>query len=105
VAEGLFPKIDQKFLLRILQFQTEYSDWEGSVMVKVVYKPHLDMTQKKEKIYSMYGWMSSIEQDKMLRFKAIKFYIEDLERLVSSDPDIVFVSGTVTLTPTQSYSS
>ena len=104
-AQSLFPTVDQKFLLKILEFQIEYSDWEGSLMVNVVYKAGLDMDQKKEQIYSMYGWMSSIEQGKTLRFKAIKFYLEELERLIKSDSDIVYVTGTVTLTPTQSFSA
>ena len=49
-AEALFSKVDQKLLLSMLQFQQEYSDWEGNVMLKVVYKPGLDMNEKKEKI-------------------------------------------------------
>ena len=28
-AATLFPKVDQKLLLNILQFETVYSDWEG----------------------------------------------------------------------------
>ena len=34
---SLFPKVDQKLLLNILQFETSYGDWEGSVMLKVIY--------------------------------------------------------------------
>jgi len=36
-AATLFPKMDQKLLLDVLQFETTYNDWEGSVMLKVVY--------------------------------------------------------------------
>ena len=74
-AERLFPKVDQKLLLTILQFQTEYTDWEGNVLLKIVYPPGHNMEQKKELFYSKYGCMSSIDQHKTLRMKAIRMYI------------------------------
>ena len=33
----LFPKVDQRLLIDILKFETTYKDWEGSVMLKIVY--------------------------------------------------------------------
>jgi hypothetical protein len=30
-ASALFPKVDQKFLMDVLKFETAYRDWEGSV--------------------------------------------------------------------------
>jgi hypothetical protein len=36
-STNLFPKVDQKLLLNMLQFETSYGNWEGSVMLKVVY--------------------------------------------------------------------
>ena len=36
-SANLFPKVDQKLLLNMLQFETSYGDWEGSIMLKVVY--------------------------------------------------------------------
>lgn len=50
-AATLFPKVDQKLLLNILQFETAYSDWEGSVMFKIVYPAATDLDAKKEWIY------------------------------------------------------
>src|ERR1051326_854059 len=87
-AEVLFPKVDQKLLLTILQFQTEYADWEGGVLLKVVYPPGHDMNQKKEAFYQRYGWMSSVEEHKMLRMKAIRIYVEEIEKVLDFDPDI-----------------
>jgi hypothetical protein len=46
-ASTLFPKVDQKLLLNILQFETTYNDWEGSVVLKVVYPAGTDIDRKK----------------------------------------------------------
>jgi hypothetical protein len=40
-SANLFPKVDQKLLLNMLQLETTYGDWEGSVMLKVVYTAEL----------------------------------------------------------------
>jgi hypothetical protein len=104
-ASTLFPKVDQKLLLNILQFQTVYSDWEGSVVLKVVYPAGTDMDKKKEWIFQKFQRMASIEEDKTLRFKAIHIHIEDLDRLLSEDPGIEFITGSATLAPTEAYSA
>lgn len=52
---SLFPKVDQKLLLNMLQFETSYDDWEGSVMLKVIYPAEkVDIESKKEWIYKKY---------------------------------------------------
>ncbi len=41
--------MDQKLLLDVLQFETTYDDWEGSVMLKVVYPADkVDLDSKKD---------------------------------------------------------
>ena len=52
----LFPKVDQKLLLDILYFQTNYKDWEGNVLLKIVYssKANVDTEIKKQQIYEKY---------------------------------------------------
>ena len=37
-VQTLFPKVDQKLVLDILHLEGMYKDWEGSVMLKVVYQ-------------------------------------------------------------------
>ena len=101
----LFPKVDQKLLLNILQFETAYSDWEGSVVLKVVYPAGTDMNKKKEWIYQKFQRMASIEEDKTVRFKAIHIHVEDLDGLLSEDPEIEFITGSATLAPTEAYSA
>jgi hypothetical protein len=104
-SSTLFPKVDQKLLLNILHFETAYSDWEGSVLLKVVYPAGTDLNKKKEWIFQKFQRMASIEEDKTLRFKAIHIHIEDLDRLLSEDPEIEFITGSATLAPTEAYSA
>ena len=105
-AATLFPKVDQKFLLNILQLQTTYSDWEGSTMLKVVYPADkVDLEMKKEWIYKKYQRISSIEENRTLRFKAVRMYVEELEKLLNEDPEIEYITGSATLTPSDAYSA
>ena len=105
-AASLFPKVDQKLLLDIVQFETNYDDWEGSVLLKVVYPAEkVDLDYKKEWIYKRYQRMSSIEENRTLRFKAIRMYLEELEKLLKDDSDIEYITGSATMTPSDAYSA
>jgi hypothetical protein len=102
-AQMLMPKVDQSLLLDLLYYQTRYPDWEGSVVFRVVYPADLDINQKKEWIYQKYQRMSKVEEEKTLKFKAIRMSIEELGKMLDEDPDIQYVTGSATLTPTDSY--
>lgn len=104
-AATLFPKVDQKLLLNILQFETVYSDWEGSVMLKIVYPAGTDLDTKKEWIYKKYQRVSSVEENRTLRFKGIRVYIEELEKLLNEDQEIEYITGSATLTPSDTYAT
>jgi len=104
-AATLFPKVDQKLLLNILQFQTAYNDWEGNALIKLVYPAGVDLEKKKEWIFSRYDRVPSIEENKTVRFKAFKMYVEELANLVSEDPEIEYVTGSTSLTPAEAYSA
>ena len=105
-AATLFPKVDQKLLLNILQFETTYKDWEGSVMLKIVYPATIsDIDVKKDWIYKKYQRVSNIEEDRTLRFKAIRMYIEEIEKLLKEDPTIEYITGSATMTPSDAYAS
>lgn len=104
-ASTLFPKVDQKLLLTILQYQTTYSDWEGSVLLKIVYPAGTNMDRKKEWVFQKFQKMGSIEEDKTVRFKAIHIYVEELDRLLSEDPEIEFITGSATMAPSDAYSA
>jgi hypothetical protein len=103
---SLFPKVDQKLLLNMLQFETSYGDWEGSVMLKVIYPGEkIDVESKKEWIYKKYQRVATVEENRTLRFKGIRMYIAELESMLKEDPDIEFITGSATLTPSDAYSS
>jgi hypothetical protein len=103
----LFPKVDQKLLLDIIYLETTYSDWEGSVLLKIVYSSHsrVNTEKKKEEIYKKYQKMpDEVIEGRTLRVKFVRMYIKKLEELINSDNDIEFISGSATLTPSDSYS-
>lgn len=101
-----FPKVDQRLLLDIIHFQTSYKDWEGSVLLKLVYpKDRVDMNLKKDSIYKRYQRVGSIEEHRTLRLKVIRMYLEELEKLLIADPEIEYVTGSATLTPSDAYSA
>jgi hypothetical protein len=103
----LFPKVDQKLLLDIVHFETTYKDWEGSVLIRIVYSSNsqVNTEKKKEEIYEKYQKMpEEVKEDRTLRVKLIRMYIKNLEELINSDNDIEFISGSATLTPSDSYS-
>jgi hypothetical protein len=105
-AATLFPKVDQKLLLNILQLETNYQDWEGSVMLKIIYPATIsDIDAKKDWIYRKYQRVSTIEENRTLRFKAIRMYIEEIEKLLKEDPTIEYITGSATMTPSDAYAT
>jgi|SRR5919108_803183 hypothetical protein len=105
-AATLFPKVDQKLLLNILQLETAYKDWEGSVLLKIVYPATIsDIYDKKDWIYRKYQRISTIEEDRTLRFKAIRMYIEEIDKLLNEDPSIEYITGSATMTPSDAYAT
>jgi hypothetical protein len=100
-----FPKVDQRLLIDIFYFQNTYKDWEGSVLLKLVYpRDKVDINSKKEWIYSKYQRVPSIEEERTLRFKAIRMFAQEVERLLLEDPEIEYITGSATLTPSDAYS-
>ena len=105
-ASDLFPKVDQKLLMNILQFEVAYDDWEGSVLLKVVYPAdRVNMDAKKDFIYNKFQRVPTVEADKTLRFKGIRIYVEELEKILNEDPDIEYITGSATLAPSDAYSA
>jgi hypothetical protein len=102
----LFPKVDQRLLIDILKFETTYKDWEGSVMLKILYPSYgIDIDRKKDWIYTRYQRVPSIEENRTLRVKLIRMYLKDLESLLADDSDIEYVTGSATLAPTDAYAA
>ncbi|MCI0563709.1 MAG: hypothetical protein MN733_34985 [Nitrososphaera sp.] len=98
-AAGLFPNVDQRLLLNMLQFQTLHDDWDGDVLLKISYPLGSNMEKKKEWIYGKYHRIPSIERNKVVRFKALRIFIEDLEELLNEDPEIESITGSTPAPP------
>ena len=47
---------------------------------------------------------TSVEEERTLRFKAIRTYIKELDKLLIDDPQIEYITGSATLTPSDAYS-
>ena len=61
--------------------------------------------EKKEELYKKYQKMpEEVKEGRTLRVKLVRMYLKNLEDLINSDNDIEFVSGSATLTPSDSYS-
>jgi hypothetical protein len=106
-ASKLYPKVDQKLLLDMIYLESTYNDWEGSVLLRIVYSSNsqVNTEKKKEEIYQRYQKMpEEVKEGRTLRVKLVRMYLKNLEDLINSDNDIEFVSGSATLTPTDSYS-
>ena len=91
----------------MIHLQTSYKDWEGSVLLKIVYSSNskVDTNKKKEEVYKRFQKMpDEVIEGRTLRVKLIRMYIQDLENLITSDRDIEFVTGSATLAPSDSYS-
>lgn len=41
----------------------------------------------------------------MLRFKVMRIYIEELDKLLIDDPPIEYITGSATLTPSDGYAT
>ena len=102
----LYPKVDQRLLIDILRFEATYKDWEGSVMLKIIYPAEgIDLEKKKDWIYSRYERVPDVDEKRTLRVKLIRMYLADLESLLNDDSDIEYLTGSATLTPTDAYSA
>ncbi|HEY5737231.1 MAG TPA: hypothetical protein VIS28_03045 [Nitrososphaeraceae archaeon] len=106
-ASKLYPKVDQKLLLDMIYLESTYNDWEGSVLLRIVYSSNsqVNTEKKKEEIYKKYQKMpEEVKEGRTLRVKLVRMYLKNLEDLINSDNDIEFVSGSATITPSDSYS-
>ena len=91
----------------MIYLETTYNDWEGSVLLRIVYSSNsqVNTERKKEEIYKKYQKMpEEVKEGRTLRVKFVRMYLKNLEDLINSDIDIEFVSGSATLTPSDSYS-
>jgi hypothetical protein len=89
----------------VLKYETSYKDWEGSAMLKIVYPVNSDILAKKEWLYERYEKVATVEEERTLRVKVIRMYVNEIDKLLNDDKDIEYITGSATLTPSDAYSA
>ena len=74
-------------------------------MLKVVYPSEkVTIKSKKEWIYRSIN-VSQLQKKRGPSDSRIRMYITELESMLKEDPDIEFITGSATLTPSDAYST
>jgi hypothetical protein len=101
-----FPKVEKTLILDILKLETQKSDWIGSTTIEIQYKNNgSNLEEKKETLYNKFNMLPMEKDDKTLRFKAKRMYLEDIEELIAKDHDIEYISGSAKSTENDQYPS
>lgn len=72
----------------MIHLETSHKDWDGSVLLKIVYssKSKVDTNKKKEEIFNRYQKIpDEVIEGRTLRVKLILMYIKNLEELITND--------------------
>ncbi len=101
-----FPKVDKTLILDILRLETQESDWVGSTTVEIQYKnKDVNLEEKKENLYKKFNMLPMEKDERTLRFKAKRMYLEDIEELIAKDQEIEYISGSAKSTEDDQYPS
>lgn len=101
-----FPKVDKTLILDILRLETQNSDWVGSTTLEIKYKNNdVDLEEKKEGLYNKFNMLPMEKDERTLRFKAKRMYLEDIEELIAKDQDIEHIGGSAKSTEDDQYPS
>ncbi len=101
-----FPKVDKTLILDILKLETQRSDWVGSTTIEIKYKNNdINLEEKKETLYNKFNMLPMEKDEKTLRFKAKRMYLEDIEELIAKDQDIEYIGGSAKSTEDDQYPS
>lgn len=101
-----FPKVDKTLILDILKLETQRSDWVGSTTIEIKYKNNdINLEEKKETLYNKFNMLPMEKDERTLRFKAKRMYLEDIEELIAKDQNIEYISGSAKSTEDDQYPS
>ncbi len=101
-----FPKVEKTLILDILRLETQKPDWIGSTTVEIQYKNNdASLEEKKQNLYNKFNMLPMEKDERTLRFKAKRMYLEDIEELIAKDQDIEYISGSAKSTEDDQYPS
>ena len=63
------------------------------------------MEEKKENLYNKFNMLPMEKDERTLRFKAKRMYLEDIEELIAKDQDIEYISGSAKSNEDDQYPS
>lgn len=101
-----FPKVDEILILDILRLETQKKGWEGSTTIEILYENEdVDLEEKKESLYNKFDMLPMEKDERTLRFKAKRMFLEDIEELIAKDHDVEFITGSAKPTEDDQYPS
>ncbi len=101
-----FPKVDEILILDILRPETQKKGWEGSTTIEILYENEdVDLEEKKESLYNKFNMLPMEKDERTLRFKAKRMFLEDIEELIAKDHDVEFITGSAKSTEDDQYPS
>lgn len=101
-----FPKVDEILILDILRLETQKKGWEGSTTIEILYENEdVDLEEKKESLYNKFNMLPMEKDERTLRFKAKRMFLEDIEELIAKDHDVEFITGSAKSTEDDQYPS
>ncbi|MDQ2684496.1 MAG: hypothetical protein M3Y25_01485 [Thermoproteota archaeon] len=105
IKEG-FPHVDENLVLDILRLEHFKPNWQGTTTIEIQYrKDSANLQEKKDKLYDKFNMLPMEKDERTLRFKAKKMYLQDIEEFFENDPDIEYLSGSARLTEDDQYPS
>ena len=101
-----FPHVDEILILDILRLEYFKPDWQGTITIEIQYrKDSVNLDEKKDRLYDKFDMLPMEKDERTLRFKAKKMFLQDLEELFNNDNDIEYISGSARSTEDDQYPS
>lgn len=101
-----FPLVDEILILDILRLEYFKPNWQGTTTIEIQYrKDTANLDEKKDKFYDKFNMLPMEKDERTLRFKAKKMYLNDIEELFNNDSDIEHISGSAKSTEDDQYPS
>lgn len=101
-----FPYVDEILILDILKLEYFKANWQGTTTIEIKYKKDaVNLGEKKDQLYDKFHMLPMEKDERTLRFKAKKMFLQDVEELFNNDSDIERLSGSARPTEDDQYPS
>ena len=101
-----FPHVDENLILDILRLEYFKPNWQGTTTIEIQYKKDsVSLQEKKDRLYDKFNMLPMEKDERTLRFKAKKMYLQDIEEFFENDSDIEHLTGSAKPTEDDQYPS